>query len=122
MGACRVQNCPTLLCNEVDQIIKELDLSHEQEVIKSGPLLNPAIAFGIMIFEGNFSLLTIQYLLCPFAGSILALIFYEHIYVKTQEFLENGSEASKEDSIGEGINDFDGEIEPGTKEDTKNNE
>jgi len=59
--------------------------------------------------------MTLQYLICPFAGSILALIFYEHIYVKTQEFLNEGSEGS-EDGIGEGINGFDGEIEPGTKE------
>lgn len=68
-----------------------------------------------MIFEFNFSIYTLQYLICPFAGSILALIFYEQIYVKTQEYLEEGSDNGSMDGIGGGINDFDGEIEPGVQ-------
>ena len=84
-------------------------------MIESGPLLNPAIAFGMLLFHFNFSLSTLQYLLCPFAGSVLALIFYEHIYVKTQELIEDtpSSDGMSDDNRMGGLGDLEGEIEPG---------
>lgn len=91
-------------------------LSH---IIGAGPLLNPAIAFGIIIMEGNISLSTIQYILCPFAGSIMALIFYEQIYVKTQELIDDDDSQSNsnegESGLGQ-LGDLEGEIEPSEKE------
>jgi len=92
------------------------NLSH---IIGSGPLLNPAVAFGIIIFEGNMSLSTIQYILCPFAGSIMALIFYEQIYLKTQELIDDDDSLSNSnggDESGGQLGDLEGEIEPSEPE------
>lgn len=36
-------------------------------------------------------------MLCPFFGSIIALIFYEVIFVKTQEYLNDESEEEEDD-------------------------
>lgn len=36
-------------------------------------------------------------MLCPFLGSILALAFYEIIFVKTQEYLNDESEEEEDD-------------------------
>ena len=58
-----------------------------------GPLLNPAIAFGEMIWTLNFSYI-IQYFLMPFVGSVLALVFYEYVFVKSQEYL-NGDDSEE---------------------------
>jgi len=45
------------------------------------PLLNPAIALGLCIFQGDLS--PFQYYLVPFAGMLCAVVFYEFIFVKT---------------------------------------
>lgn len=49
----------------------------------------------------------------PFVGSILALFFYEFVYVKTQELLDDdqGSDVSGE-ATGSGLGNLQGEIEP----------
>jgi glycerol uptake facilitator-like aquaporin len=73
-------------------------------VREAGPLLNPAIGFGLLLTEFNFRFETLQYMFCPFAGSILALIFYEHVYVKTQELLnddgDNSSAGANDSGLG----------------------
>lgn len=62
--------------------------SHALKYIPTGPLLNPALAFGQ--FVSTFDLSNWQYIVCPLGGSALALLFYEFIFVKSQEYL-NGS-------------------------------
>lgn len=64
----------------------------------SGPLLNPAVAFGQMVMMFNFQFI-IEYLLAPFGGAGMALVFYELVFVKTQEYLaeDDGSDGDKED-------------------------
>jgi len=47
-----------------------------------GPLFNPAIAFGYALFAWNFDYP--QYIFMPFVGSIVAVLFYEFVFVKTQ--------------------------------------
>lgn len=73
--------------------------------------------------ELSFNFNTLQYILCPFAGSVLALIFYEFIYVKTQELL-NEDDMSSNDANDSGLGQLghlEGEIEPGqTSGDDKN--
>lgn len=64
------------------------------EPVLLGPLLNPALAFGQMVWSLDFTYI-VQYFLMPFAGSALALIFYEFVFVKTQEYL-NDDGASEE--------------------------
>lgn len=64
-----------------------------------GPIMNPAIAFGVALFQGDFSYP--QYFLMPFVGSICALIFYEFVFVKTQEYLAEDSE-EEEDAAAKG--------------------
>ena len=64
---------------------------------KTGPLLNPAIAFGMMI-EGGWRF-WFQYLCCPLFGSLLAFVFYTKCFVKAEEYLadsEEGSELAQE--------------------------
>ena len=68
----------------------------------TGPLLNPAMYIGQALFAFDFSSI-ITYGACPFAGGVLALVFYEFVFVKSQEYLNvndnesEGSEGSKED-------------------------
>ena len=72
-----------------------------------GPLLNPALALGQMIWSGFDLTYVIQYFLMPFVGSALALLFYEFVFVKTQEYLnEDGAseEETKEFSLPDEIN------------------
>ena len=64
---------------------------------KVGPLLNPALAFGQMIISFNFSFI-LQYVLVPFAGAILALVFYEFVFVKSQEYLNDGETSEQGDN------------------------
>jgi hypothetical protein len=59
----------------------------------SGPLLNPAIAFGQMLLAFNFSYI-IEYVLCPLGGAAIALVFYELVFVKTQEYLAEEDDTS----------------------------
>jgi hypothetical protein len=58
-----------------------------------GPLLNPALAFGQIVFSWTWSFWYI-YPVLPFAGSAAALIFYEFVFVKSQEYL-NGDDDSE---------------------------
>ena len=59
-----------------------------------GPLLNPALAFGQMFFAWSWSWWYI-YPVMPFLGSAAALVFYEFVFVKSQEYLnDDDSEGS----------------------------
>ena len=63
----------------------------------SGAVLNPAIAFGtsltqLFVDANRFKWVWI-YTLFPFAGAVLAVLFYEFVFKKTQEALnEDGDE------------------------------
>ena len=39
----------------------------------------------------------LQYFLCPMAGAVCAYLFYEFVFVKTQEYLADDDETSMED-------------------------
>ena len=54
----------------------------------TGPMLNPAFAFGQMLIYFDFTYI-LEYAIAPFGGAALALIFYEFIFVKTQEMLDD---------------------------------
>lgn len=62
---------------------------------RTGPCLNPATAFGLATFQANFSFP--QYLLCPFLGCLCSVLFYDYVFVKTQEYLADDSEGEEED-------------------------
>lgn len=64
---------------------------------KVGPLLNPALALGQMLFSFDFTYFA-QYLICPIIGGALSLVFYEFIFVKSQEYL-NDNDSEKELSV-----------------------
>lgn len=56
--------------------------------VNSGAVLNPAIGFGADIISYPDGIKWIWVFSCmPFGGSILALIFHELIFKKTQEVL-----------------------------------
>ena len=59
-----------------------------------GPLLNPALALGqsLVTFDFNYGL---QYIIMPFVGTMLALVFYERVFVASQEFMAEDSEESE---------------------------
>lgn len=68
-------------------------------ITSTGAVLNPAIALGIMIgalfngtsvdnTAGNSLMIWFVYPVMPIAGAILALLFFEFVYKKTQEALE----------------------------------
>lgn len=66
-----------------------------------------------MILSGDFTFIT-QYLLMPFGGCAIALVFYEFVFVKSQEYL-----ADDNNSSDEGIKDLslpDGLDSPPSKE------
>ena len=66
----------------------------------SGAVLNPAIGFGACIVEGAAGLEKIWvYALMPFAGSIVAIIFHELIFKKTQEVLNEDENIDDPDSL-----------------------
>lgn len=73
--------------------------------MRTGPCLNPATAFGLALFQMNFTFP--QYLLFPFLGCACSVLFYEFVFVKTQEYLaddseeEEGDEEEEEDDITE---------------------
>ena len=71
-------------------------------VKRLGPLLNPALALGQMILSADLNFI-MQYLLMPFAGAILALVFYELVFVKSQEYLN--AEEEEEDDEGTSLKD-----------------
>ena len=64
---------------------------------KVGPLLNPALALGQMLFSFDFTYFA-QYLISPIIGGALSLVFYEFIFVKSQEYL-NDNDSEKELSV-----------------------
>merc|ERR1712216_515994 len=59
------------------------------------PLLNPFIALGLCIWSGKWSYP--QYIFAPWAGAILALIFYELVFFRTLEYLEDEGEDEEEE-------------------------
>lgn len=61
-----------------------------------GPLLNPAIALGNMIFSSFYGF-WLQYGVMPFVGSVGALFFYEMVFVKTQEYLDDDDSRGSDD-------------------------
>jgi len=69
-----------------------------------GPLLNPALAFGQMLLSWDFSSI-LQYVVAPLGGSALALVFYEFVFVKSQEYLNADDEDTENDgmSLQDGI-------------------
>jgi len=58
-----------------------------------GPLLNPALAFGQMLLSFDFKFI-LQYFFMPLAGSAIALVFYEFVFVKSQEYLEDDTSSA----------------------------
>ena len=73
----------------------------------TGPLLNPALALGQMLISMQFTHI-LQYLLAPFIGSAIALVFYEFVFVKSQEYLADGDEDDSDqanDELNEGLVD-----------------
>ena len=69
----------------------------------TGPLLNPALAFGQMFLSFEFGFF-IQYLLVPFGGAALALVFYELIFVRSQEYLNADDDTDHEgQSLQDGV-------------------
>jgi len=66
--------------------------------------LNPALALGQMIISLDFNFL-LQYFMMPFIGSIIALVFYELVFVKSQEYLnaEEDDEEEEGTSLKDGI-------------------
>jgi glycerol uptake facilitator-like aquaporin len=72
-----------------------------RKITRSGAVLNPAIGLGTsftMLFAkgaDEFKWVWI-YALMPFAGAILAVLFHEYVFKKTQEVLEE-DEQEEED-------------------------
>ena len=64
-----------------------------------GPLLNPALALGQMIITFDFNYIWL-YFLMPFGGAALSLVFYEFVFVRSQEYLADDSEDGDNDSQG----------------------
>lgn len=67
--------------------------------MRTGPCLNPAVAFGLSLMQMNFSFP--QYLVMPFVGCALSVIFYEFVFVKTQEYLADDSEEEEQEEYEE---------------------
>lgn len=81
----------------------------------TGPLLNPGIGLGQQIAALNFSFVY-AYCFAPIGGAICAVCFYEYVYVKSQEFLNEDDgissdegKDSQNDSIGGRKTDFEDE-------------
>lgn len=71
---------------------------------QSGAVLNPAIAIGTnfaMLFDKGGSMFSYVwiYALFPLAGSILAVIFHEFVYKKTQEVLNDDNGSDENDQL-----------------------
>ena len=64
-----------------------------------------------MIFSGNFNYVLI-YLIMPFVGSIAALVFYEYIFVKSQEYLEGDDDSKNSDDLSIDSEQIGGAIDP----------
>ena len=83
------------LAFNADGVVIDTSMLEERAV---GPLLNPALAFGQMLLSFDFDFI-LQYVVAPFAGSALALVFYEFVFVKSQEYLN----ADDEDTDADGM-------------------
>ena len=73
-------------------------------VTQSGAVLNPAIAIGtnlvMMIDEGVYMFNYVWiYALFPLAGSVLAVIFHEFVFKKTQEVLNDEDDGDENDQL-----------------------
>ena len=71
-----------------------------------GACLNPAIALGLLfaaVFNGDYGWNAFNtlwlYPVMPFAGSVLALLFFEFVYKKTTETLEHDHHVEADDGI-----------------------
>lgn len=60
------------------------------------PILNPFIAFGLCLWSGVWTYP--QYIFAPLGGAILSLVFYEMVFVKTLEYLEDDNEEEEEEN------------------------
>lgn len=63
--------------------------------MRTGPCFNPATAFGLAFFQMNFHFL--QYIFMPWAGMLIAVLFYEFVFVRTQEYLVDDASEMEED-------------------------
>ena len=73
-------------------------------VTQSGAVLNPAIAIGTnfaMLFDKDGTMFQYVwiYALFPLAGSILAVIFHEFVFKKTQEVLHDDEGSDENDQL-----------------------
>jgi hypothetical protein len=77
-----------------------------------GPLLNPALAFGQIVFSWTWTWWFI-YPIMPFVGSAAALIFYEFVFVKSQEYLneDDSDESERGLSLGSDTEKLNKEIQ-----------
>jgi len=65
-----------------------------------------------MIISFQFSHV-LQYVVAPFGGSALALIFYEFVFVKSQEYLADGEDDDsneENDELADGLMDDDHKV------------
>ena len=76
-------------------------------VTQNQPLLNPFIALGYCIFSGNWAYT--NYLIFPWIGAIAALVFFELIFVRTLEYLEEDNEEFQDDDKGLELDSDEGE-------------
>ena len=70
---------------------------HPLRYLTTGPLLNPALAFGQMLVNWNFDFWYI-YLVGPFCASGLALVFYEFVFLRSLEYLNDVAEYDDDQS------------------------
>jgi len=55
---------------------------------RTGPVLNPGLGLGQMASSGDFTYV-LQYFVAPVGGAILALVFFEFVFVKSQQVIEH---------------------------------
>ena len=64
----------------------------ENDYKLTGPLLNSALAFGQFFISGDDFAFWIEYLAMPLAGSAIAIFFYEYVFIKSREYLDDEDE------------------------------
>ena len=67
-------------------------------VTLGGPILNPFICLGLCLWSGQWGYW--QYMVCPWAGAIIGLIFYELVFVRTLEYLADGDQVDEDSEFG----------------------
>lgn len=75
-------------------IASQLMAGGQYVTVRTGPCLNPATAFGLALFQADFNFP--QYFIFPFLGCACSVIFYEFVFVKTQEYLEEDNQEEEE--------------------------